>query len=69
MTEPLPGTPSANCPASVRSRRPRLIVPHPQIDEETIAPFASWIDGQLAQLEDQFKHLITPHSAAASLRK
>jgi hypothetical protein len=69
MTEPLHGTSSAKSSASVRSPRPRLIVPHPPIDEQTIAPFASWMDEQLAQLEDRFKHLMTPHSVAASLRK
>ena len=69
MTEPLPGTSSAKSSASVRSTRPRLIVPHPPIAEEAIAPFASWMDEQLEQFEDRFKHLMTPHSVAASLRR
>ena len=69
MTEPLHGTSSAKSFASVRSQGPRLIVPHPPIDEQTIAPFASWMDEQLAQLEDRFKHLMTPQSVAASQRR
>jgi hypothetical protein len=69
MTEPPHGTSSAKSPAFVRSRKSRLIVPHPPVDEQTLAPFASWMDGQLAQLEARFQHLMTPHSIAASLRR
>jgi len=69
MKEPLHEISSARSPASARSAASRLIVPHPPIDEQTIAPFASWMDNQLAQLETRFQHLMTPHSVAASLRR
>jgi hypothetical protein len=69
MKEPLHETSSTRSPASVRSAASRLIVPHPPIDEQTIAPFASWMDDQLAQLEVRFQHLMTLHSVAVSLRR
>jgi hypothetical protein len=69
MMEPLHETSSARSPASVRSAASRLIVPHAPIDEQKLAPFASWMDEQLSQLEVRFQHLMTPRSIAVSLRK
>jgi hypothetical protein len=69
MTEPVHGTSPAKSYASVRSAKPRLIVPHPPIDEQKIAPFAAWMDQQLAQLEIRYQHFMTPNSVAASRHK
>jgi hypothetical protein len=69
MSEPLPRIPVARAPASARPARRRLVVPHPPIGEEKIAPFASWIDAQLVDLESRLRHLMTPHSLKASLRQ
>ena len=69
MTEPIYGASPGQVPAKKRLHDRRTAEPVESLDEQTIAPFARWMDGELAKLEDRFQHLMTPRSFTRSLRR
>ena len=69
MTEPLHSKHPTEPGVAERPKRGLLVVPCQPLDEQITAPFAAWMDLELAKLEDRFHYLATPRSIMASIRR
>ena len=69
MTEPLPTDPPTGPPIAKRLKQRLPVVPHRPLDEQATAPFAAWLDVELAKFEDRFHYMATPRSIMTSIRR